>query len=104
MQRQFVPNHYYRDLYLKLQGLNQGFKSVDKYHKEMEITMIRANVVEYRETTMAKFLNGLNQDIVSVVELQLYVELKDMVCMVRKVERQLKRKGHIRPTFNSGSS
>jgi hypothetical protein len=27
-----------------------------------------------------------------------------MVRMVRKVERQLKRKGHIRPTFNSGSS
>ena len=99
-----MPNHYYRDLYLKLQGLNQGFKSVDKYHKEMEITMIRANVVEYRETTMAKFLNGLNQDIVSVVELQHYVELKDMVCMVRKVERQLKRKGHVRPMFNLGSS
>jgi hypothetical protein len=22
MRRRFVPNHYYRDLYLKLQGLN----------------------------------------------------------------------------------
>jgi hypothetical protein len=22
----FVSNHYYRDLYLKLQGLNQGYK------------------------------------------------------------------------------
>jgi hypothetical protein len=55
-----VSIHYYRDLYLKLQGLNQNSKSVDEYHKEMEITIIRANVVEYRVATMARFLNGLN--------------------------------------------
>ena len=64
MRRRFVPNHYYRDLYLKLQGLNQGYKTVDEYHKEMKIAMIRANVVEDREATMARFLNGLNRDIV----------------------------------------
>jgi len=29
MRRQFVPNHYYKDLYLKLQGLNQGSRLVD---------------------------------------------------------------------------
>jgi len=84
-----VPNHYYRDLYLKLQGLNQGYKTVDEYHKEMEIAMIRANVVEDREATMARFLNGLNQGIANVVELQHYVELEDMVHMATKVERQL---------------
>jgi hypothetical protein len=103
MRRRFVPNHYYRDLYLKLQGLNQGYKTVDEYHKEMEIAMIRANVVEDREAIMARFLNGLNWDIANVVELQHYVELEDMVHMATKVERQL-RKGHARPAFNSGSS
>jgi hypothetical protein len=40
MRRRFVPNHYYRDLYMKLQGLNQGSRFVDEYFKEMEITMI----------------------------------------------------------------
>jgi hypothetical protein len=35
-----VPNHYYKDLYLKLQGLNQGSRSVDKYIREMEIAII----------------------------------------------------------------
>ena len=60
MRKRFVPIHYYRDLYLKLQGLNQNSKSVDEYHKEMEITIIRANVVEYRVATMTRFLNGLN--------------------------------------------
>ena len=103
MRRRFVPNHYYRDRYLKLQGLNQGYKTVDEYHKEMEIAMIWANVVEDREATMARFLNGLNRDIANVVELQHYVELEDMVHMATKVKRQL-RKGHARPGFNSGSS
>ena len=31
MRRRFVPNHYYRDLYLKLQGLNQGYMTVDEF-------------------------------------------------------------------------
>jgi len=88
-----MPNHYYRDLYMKLQGLNQGSRSVDEYFKEMEIAKIRANVIEDLEATMARFLNGLNRDIVNVVELQHRVELEDMVDMAMKVERQIKRRG-----------
>ena len=60
---------------------------MDDYHKEMEIDMIRANVEEDREATIARFLNGLNQDIANVVELQHYMELKDMVHMAIKVKR-----------------
>lgn len=102
MRKRFIPSHYYRDLYQKLQGLTQGLMSVEDYHKEMEIAMIRANVEEDREATMARFLHGLNRDIANVVELQHYVEIEDMVHMAMKVERQLKRKGSSR--FNSGSS
>ena len=103
MRRWFVPSHYYKDLYQKLQSLTQGYRNVDDYHKEMEIAMIRANVEEDREATMARFLNGLNQDIANVVELQHYVELEDMVYMAIKVERQLKRK-ETRSFQNMGSS
>ncbi|RVW25526.1 hypothetical protein CK203_111638 [Vitis vinifera] len=103
MRRQFVPSHYYRNLYQKLKSLTQGYKSVDDYHKEMEIAMIRVNVEEDREATMARFLNMLNRDIANVVELQHYVELEDMVHTTIKVERQLKRKG-TRSFQNPGSS
>ena len=102
-RRQFVPSHYYRDLYQKLQSLTQGYRSVDDYHKEMKIAMIQANVEEDREATMVRFLNGLNRDIANVVELQHYVKLEDMVHMAIKVERQLKRKG-TRSFQNPGSS
>jgi hypothetical protein len=97
MRRRFVPSHYYRELYQKLQSLTQSYKSVDDYYKEMEVAMIRANVEEDREATMARFFNGLNRDIANVVELE------DMVHMTMKVERQLKRKG-TRSLQNLGSS
>ena len=92
MRRRFVPSHYYKDLYQKLKSLTQGYRSVDDYHKEMEIAMIRANVEEDKKATMARFLNGLNLDIANMVELQHYMELEDMVHIEIKVERQLKRK------------
>ena len=51
MRRRFIPNHYYRDLFQRLQSLTQGSTSVEDYHKEMEVAMIRANVEEDREAT-----------------------------------------------------
>ena len=63
MRRRFVPSYYYRELYQKLQSLTQGSRSVEDYYKEMEIAMIRANIEEDREATMARFLGGLNREI-----------------------------------------
>ena len=96
MRRRFVPSHYQRDLHNKLQRLTQGSRSVDEYYKEMEVSMIRANVMEDREATMARFLHGLHSDIRDVVELQNYVELEDLVHQASKVEQQLKRKSAMR--------
>jgi hypothetical protein len=104
MRRRFVPSHFYRDLYQMLQNLTQGSRSVEDYHKEMEVAMIRANVEEHREATMARFLSGLNRDIANVIELQHYVEIEDMVHMAMKVERQLKRKGTARYTSVSNTT
>jgi len=61
-------------------------------------------VIEDREATMARFLNGLNRDIANVVELQHCVELEDMVHMATKVERQIKRRGSTHFQTNSASS
>ena len=69
MRRRFVPSHYYKDLYQKFQNLTQGSRSMEDYHKKMEVVMIRANVEEDREATMVRFLGGLNRDIANVIEL-----------------------------------
>lgn len=92
MQKWFIPSHYHRDLFQKLQTLKQVNRSVEDYFKEMEMSMMRANIVEDREVTMARFTEGLNSEIANVVELQHYVELDDMVHMAMKIERQQRRK------------
>jgi hypothetical protein len=74
--------------------ITQGNKSMEEYHKELEMTMIRANVNEEEEMTMSRFLNGLNIDIANVVELQSYVDLEELVHLAIRVEGQLKRMGN----------
>ncbi|KAK8553269.1 hypothetical protein V6N13_105187 [Hibiscus sabdariffa] len=99
MRKRFVPSHYHRELYQKLQNLKQGSRTVEDFFKEMEMAIMRANIVEDREATMARFLAGLNTEIANIVELQHYVELEDMVHMAIKVEKQQRRK-----TVNRGNT
>ena len=68
---------------------------MEDYHKEKEITMIKANFIEDREATITRFLNVLNKEITNVMELQHYVELNDMVYMSTKEECRLKRRGNV---------
>ena len=103
MKKRYVPKHYYRELFNHLQMITQGTKSVEEYHKELEMTMIRANVNEDEEVTMSRFLNGLNRYIANVVELQSYVDLEELVHLANKVEGQLKRKGNTRSRAYTGS-
>ena len=68
LHSRFVPNHYTRDLFNKLQKITQGTKSVEEYFKEMELAMMRANVQEPPEQTMARFLLGLNNPVKRIAE------------------------------------
>ena len=54
--------------------------------------MIRDNVEEDREATMARFLNGLNNGIANIVELYHYLEMEELLPIAIKVERQLRKK------------
>ena len=89
MYKRFVPSHYTRDLYKKLQELKQGLKSVDEYYKEMEISMMRANIAESEEQSMARFMNGLNYPIKKIVEFQPYASLVELVHQATKAERHV---------------
>ncbi|KAL4296689.1 hypothetical protein GQ457_12G014090 [Hibiscus cannabinus] len=92
MRKRFVPSHYHRELYQKLQNLKHGSRTVEDFFKDMEMAIMRAKIVEDREATMARFLAGFYTEIANVVELQHYVELDDMVHMAIKIEKQQRRK------------
>ncbi|KAK1678899.1 hypothetical protein QYE76_039747 [Lolium multiflorum] len=70
MQARFVPTHYKTDLFNKLQKLKKGTKTVEEFYKEMDLTMMRANIQESEEQTIARFFNGLNYPIKRIVEFQ----------------------------------
>ena len=86
---QGIKSHYTRDLFKKLQELKQGIKYVDEYFKEMETSMMRANVEQSEEQTMARFMNGLNYPIKRIVEFQPYTSLMELVHQATKAERQV---------------
>ncbi|KAL4368695.1 hypothetical protein GQ457_05G027360 [Hibiscus cannabinus] len=67
----------------------------------MELAMIRANIEEDQETTIARFVSGLNPEIADTVELQYYVDLEEVVHLAMKAEKQLKRKGTSRNHFST---
>ncbi|RDX66199.1 hypothetical protein CR513_55054, partial [Mucuna pruriens] len=104
MRRRFVSNHYHKDMRRKLQCLTQGFMSVQNYFKEMKIAMIKANMKEDHEVTMARFIGCLKKEIVDVVELQHYMEIEDLMHKAIQVERQLKSKSSSKFTSSSSSS
>ncbi|XP_072081028.1 uncharacterized protein [Arachis hypogaea] len=53
----------------------------------------KANIKEESETTIARFLSGMNRDIANTVEHLLFVTIEDLVNLAIKVERQQKAKG-----------
>jgi len=91
MRIRFVPKHYRCDVFDKLQNLKQGSLFVEEYYKEMEKAMIRANVYEDEEQTIAHFMAGLHRNIQRIVEFQPYRHLIDLVHQATKVERQLQQ-------------
>ena len=91
MRKKYISSHHKRDLLQKLQSLTQGSKIVDEYFHEMEQALMRANVDEDEESTMARFLNGLNKPFAHLVELQHYDDLEELLQLTLKVERQIKR-------------
>jgi len=75
MRRRYVTSYYHREFLSKLQSLTQGSKSVEEYHKDMEMALIRANLHEDGDTLIVRFLNGFNYDIRDIVELHNYLDL-----------------------------
>ncbi|XP_027156737.1 uncharacterized protein LOC113757826 [Coffea eugenioides] len=105
MRKRFVPSYYSRDLHRRLQALNQGSMSVEDYYKEMEMAIMKADLREDGEATMARFLHGLRPEIAEVVELQHYLDMNEMLEKAVTIERRLKRRGTARQstTYQAGN-
>ena len=93
MKRQFVPAHYYREFHKRPLRLTQGSKSVEDYHQEMEMIMIRLGLEEDEEVIMARFIAGLNVEIANEIELHHYLQMHELLHKAIQIERQFKSGG-----------
>ena len=61
---------------------------MEEYVKEFELLLIRCELMEPQEQTIARFLGGLRKDIANVVELQPYIFLEEVIKLATRVEWQ----------------
>ena len=104
MRRRFVPAHYSRELHLRLKRLVQGHRSVDEYFQEMEMCLLRTGITEDEESTMARFLVGLNKPITDKVDMTNYNTMDELLHFAKRAERQLVESYKNRASFSAPHS
>jgi len=102
MRARFVPPHYRKELFLKLQRRQQGTQSMDVYFKELQTTLTKVDMHENEESKMARFVSGLRREIQDVVELYEYSSLEKLVHLAIKVESQILKKTYSKNSHNDG--
>ena len=104
MRWRFVPAHYSRELHLRLKRLVQGHRSVDEYFQEMEMCLLRTGITEDEESTMARFLVGLNKPIADKVDMTNYNTMDELLHFAKRAERQLAESYKNRASFSAPNS
>ncbi|GLU23899.1 hypothetical protein SLE2022_398740 [Rubroshorea leprosula] len=92
LTRKFLPDRYYQDNFVKFHNLQQKSLTVEEYTMEFEQLMMKCDVREKDEQTIARYLGGLDYDISKVVQLQQYWTLDDVIRLALRVEKQISRK------------
>lgn len=90
MRGRFIPVHYERELEKKLNRIKQGTRSIEEYHKELEISLNRARKKKTLNATIIRYIEGMNPDIACEVELRDFSSIEGMVHYASIVERQLR--------------
>ncbi|KAL3503374.1 hypothetical protein ACH5RR_037823 [Cinchona calisaya] len=90
LKKKFLPENYRQDVFLKCHSFKQNNLSVVDYTAEFEDLMLRCDIYEPEEQTIARYLGGLRIEICNVVQLQPYWTFHDVCKLALKVEKQLK--------------
>ena len=90
LRARFVPQHYTKDLRQRLENLRQGAMSAEDTYNAIQVAMVRANVTEDEETTMAMYLRVLNSSLANEVDLFPYGTMTELLHLAIKVERKTK--------------
>ncbi|VFQ97149.1 unnamed protein product [Cuscuta campestris] len=102
LKKKFIPTHYIRENFARLQNLRQGNRSVEEYNREFEELLMRCNLQENDLKTSVRYLFGLNTQIANTVELHVgilsaegmneYKEVRTFILSVEFIPRELRER------------
>nr|GEX92585.1 hypothetical protein [Tanacetum cinerariifolium] len=105
LKRRFFPKIYRQYFFLKFHILKQQDKSAEEYTSNFDHLMIKCDIVELEEQTIACYLGGLRSEISNVVQLRPYWTYANVCKLEVKVEKQQKEKqGSFTRSFNKEGS
>ncbi|KAK0587640.1 hypothetical protein LWI29_026225 [Acer saccharum] len=90
LTRKYLPDNYRQDIFLKIQNFRQKDLSIAEYTAEFDNLMLKGDLMEPEQQTIARYLGGLNYEISNVVQLQPYWTFNDVCKLAFKVEKQQK--------------
>ena len=102
LKRKYLPLHYRQDIFLKIQNLKQQNLTVEEYSAEFENLIIKGDLQEAEEQSIARYLSGLRLEISKTVQLQPYNTLQDVIKLALKVEALNKYGGFTKNRIKEG--
>ena len=88
LKRRFVSKNYRQDNYAKLYNFKQYNLSVEDYIREFEYLMLRCDIKEPEEQTIARFLGGLKRELADAIRLQPFWTFNDVRKLAITIEQQ----------------
>ena len=86
LKRKYLPFHYCQNIILKVQNLKHQNLTMEEYSTEFENLMIKGDLQEVEEQSIARYLAGLRFEISKTVQLQPYNTLQDVIKLALKGE------------------
>ncbi|XP_031401155.1 uncharacterized protein LOC116211083 [Punica granatum] len=93
LKKKFLLTNYVQDIFCRIYDFKQDELTAEEYIAEFEQLLMKGDVVEPEEQTIARYLSGLRFEIRNIVQLQPYWTFEDVVKLAVRVEKQLKEKG-----------
>lgn len=89
IEREFLPLHYEHSLYLRLQGLHQGTRSIAEYSEEFYTLISRIDLHETPEQLVTRYISGLRVNFQDTLSLFALVDLGEAHQCALLFEKQL---------------
>ncbi|CAN6338117.1 unnamed protein product [Urochloa humidicola] len=92
LKARFLPADYEQILFTEFQNCTQGNRSVSDYTEEFLRLQVRCNLVETEDQQVARYINGLHEDIQEQLVMQQIWSIDQAQALALKVARHAKTK------------